>query len=102
MGVMLSCVTTCRRDPASPWPEPPGHTSTVWHGLWVLAQLPHSVEQNPLCIWVFSFVSSLGDVLVSGLGLHDFHRAIKPCIFIWKIKRKTRAIRHYMGFPTLF
>src|SRR2546425_3792378 len=67
-----------------------------------LAQLPHPVAWNPLCIWVFSFVSSLGDVLVSGFGLHDFYRAIKPCIFIWKIKRKTRAIRHYMSFPTLF
>jgi len=49
------------------------------------------------------FVDSLlGDVLVSGFGLHDFYRAIKPRIFIWKIKRKTRAIRHYMSFPTLF
>src|SRR6266702_238778 len=54
-------------------------------GAGCLTQLPHPVAWNPLCIWVFSFVSSLGDVLVSGFGLHDFYRAIKPCIFIWKI-----------------
>src|SRR5262249_25997138 len=40
----------------------------------LLAQLPHSVEQNPLSIRCCSVVSSLGDVLVPDLGLHDLHR----------------------------
>src|SRR5215471_790599 len=46
----------------------------------VLTQLPHSVEQNPLYMRVSSVVSSLGNVLVPDLGLHDFHGDAQRCI----------------------
>ena len=43
-------------------------------GTATLTQLPHSIEQNPLSMRCCSVVSSLGDVLVPDLGLHDLQR----------------------------